>query len=197
MATREIDEQQYAAQQQLTTLYQAMLAHPEARRLVHQATKKVNPNAVIPELDAKTEVMSEVEKIRSEFAAEKAEREAEKEQAAADKKVKEFADNWGRQRSSLARAGYTDQGIDAVEKFAEERGLPDLEAAAALFDRLNPPPEPAQPRGSGGWNLFDDTETDSDEAERQRLMEAKGDDDRSLNVLINKSLNDFRGGSRR
>lgn len=196
MATREIDEQQYAAQVQLTTLYQAMLAHPEARRLVHQATKKVNPNAVIPEYDAKAEVMTEVDRIRAEFAAEKAERDAEKLQAAADKKVADFAASWGRQRSGLAKSGYTDQGIEAVEKFAEERGLPDLEAAAALFDRLNPPPEPAQPRGIGGWNLFEE-DTDTDEAERQRLMEARGDDDRSLNVLINKSLNDFRSGQRR
>lgn len=197
MATREIDEGQYAAQMQLTTLYQAMLANPEARRLVHQATKKVNPNAVIPELDAKTEVMGEVDALRQQLAADKAEREAEKAQREADKKVQEFADSWGRQRAGLARNGYTDQGIEAVEKFAEERGLPDLEAAAALFDRLNPPPEPAQPRGQGGWNLFDEPDTDGDEAERQRLMEAKGDDDRSLNALINKSLNDFRGSSRR
>ena len=191
---REIDETEYVAQRQLATLVNTMLQNPEARTLLHKATKIVNPNASIPEIDAKNEVLGELAKTNERLAALQKEREDEKSQREADKRTEAFAAGWNKQKSSLLKAGYTDEGIAAVEKLAEERGLPDLEAAAALFDRLNPPPDPAQPRGSGNWDLFEGAQ-DSDEEERKRLL-ANPDDAGALGGLINKALNDVRGGRR-
>lgn len=191
---REIDETEYLAQRNLATLVQTMLNNPESRALLQKATKIVNPGAVIPEIDAKEAVLGELAKTNERLAKLTEEREAEKAQRDADKRTEAFAAGWNKQKSALAKAGYTDEGIAAVEKLAEERGLPDLEAAAALFDRLNPPPDPAQPRGSGNWDLFEGAQ-DADEDERKRLL-ANPDDAGALGGLINKALADARGGRR-
>jgi len=195
MAAREIDEAEYVAQRQLATLFNTMLQHPDARKLVQKATKIVNPQAAIPEIDAKEEVMTEVEKVRADLLALREERDTEKAQREADKKTADFADSWGKQKNKLLRGGYTDEGVTAVEKLAEERGIPDLEAAAALFEKLNPPPDPAQPRGSGNWDLFEGAQ-DTDDDERKRLL-ANPDDTGALGGLINKALADVRGSNRR
>ena len=191
---REIDETEYVAQRNLATLVQTMLNNPQARELLHKATKIVNPAAVIPEVDAKEAVLGELAKTNERLAALTQEREEEKAQREADKRTAEFAAGWNRQKSTLIKNGYTDEGIAGVEKLAEERGIADLEAAAALFDRLHPPPDPVQPRGSGNWDLFEGAQ-DSDEEERKRLL-ANPDDAGALGGLINKALADARGGRR-
>ena len=115
----------------------------ELNRLDNLPNLKVGGTA--PEIDAKEEVMTEVEKLRDELKAIQSARETEATQRDADKKTADFADSWSKQKQKLMRSGYTDDGVAAVEKLAEERGIPDLEAAAALFEKLNPPAEPAHP----------------------------------------------------
>lgn len=57
----------------------------------------------------------------------------------------------------LRKTGYTDEGIDKIKNLMKERTIPDVEAAAALFDKLNPPASPAPPSGFEGsaWNIGD------------------------------------------
>lgn len=58
--------------------------------------------------------------------------------------------------------GYNDDGIDKIKSLMVDRSIPDPEAAAALYERLNP--APVETRSSwepDGWNLRDDAvETD-------------------------------------
>lgn len=61
----------------------------------------------------------------------------------------------------LRASGYTDEGIGKIKKLMADRTIPDVEAAAALFDKLNPAPPP-QPPGlhSTSWGIGDSTQDD-------------------------------------
>lgn len=56
--------------------------------------------------------------------------------------------------SSLKNQGYTEEGVEAIQKLMKDRKIDDPEVAAALFDKLNPP-KPAIPNGleSNSWNF--------------------------------------------
>jgi hypothetical protein len=62
----------------------------------------------------------------------------------------------------LRASGYTDEGIGKIKNLMKERTIPDVEAAAALFDKLNPAPPP-QPPGFRGtsWGIGDTAEADN------------------------------------
>ena len=57
----------------------------------------------------------------------------------------------------LRQSGYTDEGIGKIKDLMKARTIPDVEAAAALFDKLNPPPPPAPATGFHGtsWGIGD------------------------------------------
>ena len=57
-------------------------------------------------------------------------------------RLSEFSSGWERQRRTLRDGGWREEGITAVEKLAQERGIPDLEVAAAFFEKQNPPAQP-------------------------------------------------------
>ena len=45
-----------------------------------------------------------------------------------------------RDKATLRRDGYTDEGMKAIEKMMEDKGLLDVMDAVAIFERTNPPP---------------------------------------------------------
>lgn len=55
-------------QQQSTNLLAALGGNPETREILQKAVKKIAPNAVIPELDAKNAMSKELEDVRKENA---------------------------------------------------------------------------------------------------------------------------------
>ncbi len=86
--------------------------------------------------------------------------------------------------------GYNEDGIDKIKSLMVDRSIPDPEAAAALYERLNP--APSETRSSwepDGWNLRDDAvETDV-----QGLFT---DPDRWADKEVGKILLDIRGQAR-
>ena len=86
--------------------------------------------------------------------------------------------------------GYNEDGIDKIKSLMVDRSIPDPEAAAALYERLNP--APVDTRSSwepDGWNLRDDAvETDV-----QGLFT---DPDRWADREVGKILLDIRGQAR-
>ena len=86
--------------------------------------------------------------------------------------------------------GYNEDGIDKIKSLMVDRSIPDPEAAAALYERLNP--APSETRSSwepDGWNLRDDAvETDV-----QGLFT---DPDRWADREVGKILLDIRGQAR-
>jgi hypothetical protein len=191
MAKVEIDESVWANTAAVEAAVSQMLAHPKARKMLLQARKEADPKAVIPELDAAEPINSELAEMRRMLAEDRAAREAEKAAAAADREAQKFQRDWDRQKSRLRDAGWQDQGIDKVEKFAAENGIGDLTIAADAWEKRNPPPEPATPNGTGSWNFFD-APTQEDEKFMKAMIESRGDDERALDSEIRASLTEFR-----
>ena len=154
-----------------------------------------DPQASTPELDAKEEIRAEfapvlakVSELEAQLAAEKAAREA-------DKQLQEFSGSWNKQKAALRKAGWNDEGIEKIEAHAQERGIADLEVAAAHFEKINPPPQIAAP----SYGTFDFTSTtDEDNVNFKKLMEAGMDGDPAVERdMVARALADARGGNRR
>jgi hypothetical protein len=216
VATREIDEAEYLASRATISAVNGMLANPASRKLLLQARKTADPNAVIPEIDAAAPINTTLDEIRAAMAAEKEaaaaeraaarkEREEEKAQAAAEKQaaeqaklVADFEANWTRQKAALRQEGWRDEGIDEIVAHAEKNGIADLEIAAAHWEKLHPPAEPVQPNSTGSWGFMDNIPDDDKFV--KAMIASKGEDESALNQEISASLRDFRAqqqGSRR
>jgi len=193
MAKVEIDEAQYAAQQRLTALYQGMMANPKAREQLYAAAKLVDPNLPTPELDAKGEIIGEIQKRDEEIAALKKRMDDDAAAREQEKLTQQFAQTWDAKRARLREQGYTSDGIEKIEKLAEERGIVDLDAAAALFDKQNPPASLSHPGGGiGSLDLFQQSAQDDEDF--KKLLESQGDNPAAETAMINKALIDYRSG---
>ncbi len=108
----------------------------------------------------------------------------------ADKQAKAFARLKNEHR-------YTDEGVEAVRKLMETKGLLDVDDAVAIFERANPPAVPATPGGGmtgTSWG-FADVNDKSDELIKQ-LIASKGENDYVTNQMTTAALQDFRAGKR-
>lgn len=189
----EVDEGQFLATRGLVQLYEQMNANPKARELLNSAAKIVNPNISTPELDAKAEMRAELDQEREQRLL--LQKRLDDDQAARElaDRTREFTESWNAKVGRLRHAGYTDEGIEKITKLAEERGLVDLDAAAALFDRMNPPAPINQPGGGiGGLDLFQMSSQDDEDF--KKLLESEGDNPAAERNMINKALTDHRSG---
>ena len=201
MATVQIEESDLIAKNNLASHFGKLMSNPKARKLVQQATKEVDPTAVIPEIDSQTEVLGEVAAVRAEIAAMKKADEDRRTQDESDKRLQAFQNSWNGQKDKLRSQGWQDEGITAVETLAQERGLVDLEAAAALFEKIHPPSNPVSPAtlGLGGFDLMTPPENDAKDIEAlvKSYGDSRSDDNTALSHLINAALTDVRSGGRR
>lgn len=189
MAVVEINEEDWRAQQAVIGVVNKMMQNPKARKQLLAARKESDPTAHIPEIDSLSEPMSEIGEIKKMLAEERAAREAEKAQRETDAQTNKFMSQWNEKKADLRRSGYTAEGIEAIEKLAQDRGIPDLEAAAALFDKQNPPSDVGQP-SSGGWNFFEAPEEPDTFVERS--MATQGQDESLVMQEAHKALKEFR-----
>lgn len=194
MATVEIDEAELRQYQQLYQVAKTMNQNPKAKKFLLQAQKTAFPDAVIPELEADEQqqaaisgVLDEVKSLKAQLADDRAEREQRAE-------VAKLTQGWEQQRQALRQAGYTDEGIVAIEDHAQKEGIPNLRAAAHDYTALHPPQQPVQPSGFGSWEFFNDKPAEDDTFMKD-MMASKGDNDGALNREIAATLSDFRGQS--
>lgn len=197
MATREVDEAQFLEAQGVIAAVNEILAHKDARQMMLKARKLANPKVVIPEIDAAAPINNEVAELRKIIEDDRRARAQEREEAAIAAKTAEFQNEWDKQKRRLRDAGWRSEGIEAVEKHAQERGIGDLEVAAAHWEKLNPPQEPAMPNGGASWGFFDQPADDDKFVEK--LLSGRGEDESALSAEIASTLRDFRtqSGARR
>src|SRR5216683_1062955 len=144
----EVDEGEYNQMIALRNVASKIVSNPAARRRLEEAHKLVDPNASTPMLDQDRLANEPLNVMKGELSAEiaalKKEREDEKREqtlaSIADKQTKAFARLKNENR-------YTEEGIEAVRKVMETKGLLDVDDAVAIFERANPPAVPATPGG--------------------------------------------------
>jgi hypothetical protein len=189
--TVEVDETQFLAMRNSVNRLAKVISNPKARKLVQDAEKLVFPDTVTPQ-DYQNEVLEEVNKTKDELAAIKKQMADDKAAADETKRISEFADKWAAQKKALV-GSYTVEGISEIEKLATERGIPDLEAASALFDKLHPAePVSGGNIGSGGWDLFEPA-TEGQETYINKLLQSRGEDEQAVNSEARKVLAEIRG----
>ena len=194
----EVDEGEYNQMIALRNVASKIVADPKARRKLEEAQKLIDPNAATPMLDQDRLANEPLNVMKGELSAEiaalKKEREDEKREqtlaSIADKQTKAFARLKNENR-------YTEEGIEAVRKVMEAKGLLDVDDAVAIFERANPPAVPATPGGGmtgTSWG-FADVNDKSDELIKQ-LIASKGENDYVTNQMTTAALQDFRAGKR-
>lgn len=107
-------------------LLTSLTSNPKTREMIQQALKTVNPNLVIPELDAKAVVRAEIEEIRKDNAKLRNE--------ILEKDIRERLE---RQRATIkTKYGLTDDDVTKVEQIMtrEVDPIPSYEAAAQVFN---------------------------------------------------------------
>ncbi len=195
MAKVEIEEADLLTNNQIVASVRAMLANPKSREHVLRAQKIVNPNASIPEIDAREPIDAALGEVNKNFAALQKRLDDQDAARETEKKTKEFADAWDRQKRELIAQGWSEEGVAKAEEHAQKEGIPSLRAAANDFLALNPPPPPATPSSAGSFSMFD---AGSREGEHiKKIFESKGGDDMAVNAIVSETLAEMRGQVRR
>ena len=190
MALVEIDEAQLGAYQKVTDELNRLLNNPKTRRMVLQAKKTLDPDALIPELDAAEPIRAEQDALSQKLDALQKRLDEAEEKRAERERLSELTATWEKGRGKLRANGYTDEGLSEVEKFMEEKGIADHEVAAAAFERLHPPVEPVRSTGGNRFDLFSVEDRSSDQ---MKSLLANPDDPMALDSIINDTLRQVRG----
>lgn len=193
MAKIEVDEAEYNQMVALRGVASKIVANPAARRRLEEAHKLVDPNASTPLLDQEAQQLAPVKELEKTVNERIAKFEKEQEDTKRESTLKAIADQQTAGFNQLRKAGYTDEGIAAVQKLMEDKGLLHVEDAAAIFERNNPPQTPSTPSGGitgSSWG-FADVNADSDKA-IQELIASKGQNDSISDRMAAAALQDFR-----
>ena len=190
MALIEIEESELAAHRRLTETMNALLTDPRTRTTLLKAQKTLNPLLAIPELDAAEPLRGEISDVAKQVAALQASLEADRAERAKEASMAPVRARWDAGRKLLREQGYTDEGMETVEKFMEAKGIADHEIAAAAYERLHPPVEPVRGAGGTRFDLFDATDRGSD---AMKALLVNPDDEMALGNLVNDTLRQVRG----
>ena len=175
MATVEVDENVFRAGERLRETLGKIASNPSAKKLLEQAHKLIDANAVTPELDK-----DEAERKRSgEWEAKFSElqKKVDEDTAKRDKDARLAALNakFEAGRLALRDAGWTKDAIEGVEKLMEEKGIVDHEIAAAYIEKQSPPADVLSPRSYGAFEFLEPPK--EDDHFLKALLKTRGDAD--------------------
>ena len=195
MAMVEVDEEELRRSSVLRATVAKILQDPKAKRLMEQAHKMVDKDAVTPALDTEEKIEAAVGSTKAEIEALKKELAADREKREHEAKVSAFQKSIDDGFSKLEAEGWMPDGIAAVRKLMEEKGIADPAIAAAYYEKTHPPAAPVA-GGGGPWNFLDAKTNDAD-ADWKKLIETKGESDAIVDKMARDALNDMRGVPRR
>lgn len=179
----EIDDNTYNQLANLDAFVRRGLADPKTRRKMLEIQKHLNPNVAIPELD-------ESDPIRSELAELKAEIKKKEDERAEQEMLGGLRTKWNAGQAFARKKGYSDEGIEKLEKFMQDENIGSHEAAIPYYEQRNPPPVPAT-SSSTRWDFFAEQQGDP-QLDLKLLYEGK--DEQFLDRAIADTLNKVRSG---
>lgn len=191
--TVEIDELEHNRLVALHGVASKIVANPAAKKLLEQAHKLADPNAPTPTLDQEAAQMAPVKELEKSLNDRIAKFEKEQDDKKREDTLAAIAQRQTAGLAQLRRQGYTDEGVAAVQKLMEDKGLLDVDDAVAIFERANPPQMPSTPQGGmtgTAWG-FADVNADSDKS-IQELIASKGNNEAVTDRMAAQALQDFR-----
>lgn len=184
MGTKEVDESQWNSAQNVVRSVTEIMKDPKRRMRLLELQKEAEPNAVIPELDAARPVQEAIEGITKQFAELKTELQSEREKREQDEKLAKFQARYEAGRKLLAQNGYNEDGVKAIEKLMEERGIADHEDALVVYERLHPPQQPIKSMNTAVSGFLAAAKDDGADELTKRLIASKGHDPWVLDRMI-------------
>ncbi len=195
MAKIEVDEEEVRSNAALRGAVSTLWANPQARKLIQQAQKIVDPKAKTPDLDQDEALRAPVDEVRKEFRDYVAKTEGEKAEAEKNRKIAEMARLESDGLAQLRREGWMEEGIKAVKAKMDEKGLLDPLDAAKLIDKAQMPQTPVTPGGHGAWNF---TEVPAEGADFiKKLIDTRGQNDMVVDNEARNILAEVRSSSLR
>lgn len=186
----EIDETQLAQYQRMAALIDKASKNDKARALLQDAMAEVAPEEVGPEVRMRREMQSELSGIKSAMTEFLEAQKKRDEDAAAESAKAKLQRQWDEGRGWARNAGYTDEGLEKLEKFMEDEGIASHRYAAAAFDKANPPAAaPITGQHNFGWK---DQPADSANAAAVKAL-WEGDENTFLDTMIPQALAEVRG----
>jgi hypothetical protein len=123
----ELSDDQFAVLNGAHKLMDELMRNPETKHSAEALVKKIHPNVVTeadrakPLIDAVRTVNAKVDKVTQYLQSQQI-----------DSRLNEGFE-------TLRKAGYTDEGIDKIKQLMVKEKIPNPEAAAAYWEKLNPP----------------------------------------------------------
>jgi hypothetical protein len=162
MAEVVIDEAELNTLVAAKKLLEQLNGHKDTRPMLQRAIKVHHPEVQTEEDVAeqyaapiRSEVQQSLSKIEERIAALDAREARVKEQDT----LLEMQSSFGRLKEQF---GYNDDGIEKIKQLMVDRSIPDPEAAAALFERLNPAPVETRSSWSPDRYNFENDAVDHD-----------------------------------
>lgn len=145
----EIDDAELDTLRKGRALLDELLRSPKTKRTVERQIKALHPDTIISDdfdEPLRDEIKGIGKKLDEFLTAQKT--------SADDAKLESAFDALRRD------GGYSDEGIEKIKQVMKERTIPDPMAAAALYEKMNPPPKPQQPSSFAGtsWGFGAKTE---------------------------------------
>lgn len=193
----EVDEAELLRLRKNEAALGAILKNPAARKKLAGAVKDVLPEDPLAKeadkLDPVEQRFDELSKQNRELteliAADKAQRER-------DSKMAALQSEHERGFAELRSQKWTADGIAAVKKVMEEKGILDVAIAAKWVESQMPPQNPVTPGGTGSWGFMDIPSGDGD-ADIKKLIETKGENAGLLHKMAHDAIAEVRGTPRR
>lgn len=188
MADITISAQDHAVLQESFKLLNQMNSDPVAKRALEQAIKKVRPEVEI-EADIAERYAAPVREDVTKLTAQFTEFMDSQKKRDADAAERATNDTIAGQFADLAKEGYTVEGIEKIKTIMVDRKIADPEAAALLFDKLNPKPVQENP----GWipQAWDVDSTAGGGIDTKALF---ANEERWADAEVGKVLNEIRIG---
>lgn len=187
----EIDEAEFARLSKLNNFAHGMLQNPEAAKLLERAAKLVDPHIKTPRLDQEAAIQTPMQKLQDDMAAMRKQMEDERAATTQSQTLNALSSQREEGLRRLRQTGWLDESIKAVEQLMTDKGILDVEIAAAYYEKQHPPQAPMMPGSSGGWGFMEAVADDSD-ADLKKLIETKGEQDSVVNHIAHKALTEFR-----
>lgn len=194
----EVDEAEYNRMLALQQVAGKIVNNPAARRRLEEAHKLVDPNAPTPTLDADRTHNEPLNALKTEMQAKLDAMQKERDDEKRDGTLRSIAQKQERDFARLkTEHHYTDEGVEAVRKLMEAKGLLDVDDGVAVFERAHPPQMPATPGGGltgSHWGFVDNN--DASDENIKSLIATKGENDYLADRMAQQALADFRAGKR-
>ena len=193
----DIDEAELKRLHMLESQVGALLKNPGARKKLAAAVKDVNPkDPLAAEADQVDPIDQRFNALQDELKAERKAREEAEAKRDQDARLMGLRTVREQGIAALRRDKWTDDGIKAVEKLMEDKGILDPLDAAAIYEKQHPPQMPIAPTsGSGGWDFMAaPAETEPD---LKALIETKGESIPLVDKMAWGAIQEVRGASPR